>query len=147
MTRSVTMAPAARFTVGDLMTDRLYTVRPDNDLATVKDLMVEHRIRHIPVVDPEENLVGLVTHRDLLRHSLIEQAEIPPYVEDVVLEQVQAREVMTTNPDTINADTDIREAAQTMLDNKYGCLPVVEGRRLVGILTESDFVRLMARGE
>jgi len=141
------MTTAARFEVRDLMTDRLYTVRPDNDLATVKNLMVEHRIRHIPVVDPEENLVGLVTHRDLLRHALIEQADIPPYVEDVVLEQVQVREVMTPNPDTIAAETDIREAAQTMLDNKYGCLPVVEGSRLVGILTESDFVRLMARGE
>lgn len=141
------MTIVARFTVRDLMTDLLYTVRPDNDLATVKDLMVDHRIRHIPVVDPEENLVGLVTHRDLLRHALIEQAEIPPYVEDVVLEQVEVREVMTPSPDTITAETDIREAAQTLLDNKYGCLPVVEGSRLVGILTESDFVRLMARGE
>lgn len=141
------MTIATRFVVRDLMTDRLYTVRPDNDLATVRDLMIEHRIRHIPVVDPEENLVGLVTHRDLLRHALIEQADIPAYVEDVVLEQVQVREVMTPNPDTIAAETDIREAAQTMLDNKYGCLPVVEGNRLVGILTESDFVRLMARGE
>lgn len=141
------MTIATRFVVRDLMTDRLYTVRPDNDLATVRDLMIEHRIRHIPVVDPEENLVGLVTHRDLLRHALIEQADIPAYVEDVVLEQVQVREVMTPNPDTIVAETDIREAAQTMLDNKYGCLPVVEGNRLVGILTESDFVRLMARGE
>ena len=141
------MSTVARFKVRDLMTDRLHTVRPDNDLATVKDLMVEHRIRHIPVVDPEENLVGLVTHRDLLRHSLIEQAEIPLYVEDVILEQVQVREVMTPNPDTITAEVDIREAAQMMLDNKYGCLPVVEGSRPVGILTESDFVRLMARGE
>lgn len=141
------MATVARITVRDLMTDRLYTVRPDNDLATVRDLMVEHRIRHVPVIDPEENLVGLVTHRDLLRHSLIEQAEIPPYVEDVVLEQVQVREVMTPNPDTISAEKDIREAAQIMLDNKYGCLPVVEGSRLMGILTESDFVRLMAWGE
>lgn len=143
----MTLATAARFTVRDLMTEQLFTVRPDNDLATVRDLMVEHRIRHIPVVDPEENVVGIVTHRDLLRHSLIEQEEVPAYVEEAVLEQVQVREVMTPNPDTVAADTDIREAAQIMLDNKYGCLPVVEGSRLVGILTESDFVRLMARGE
>jgi len=143
----MTLATAARFTVRDLMTEQLFTVRPDNDLATVRDLMVDHRIRHIPVVDPEENVVGIVTHRDLLRHSLIEQEEVPAYVEEVVLEQVQVREVMTPNPDTVAADTDIREAAQIMLDNKYGCLPVVEGSRLVGILTESDFVRLMARGE
>jgi CBS domain-containing membrane protein len=143
----MTMATVARFKVRDLMTEQLYTVRPDNDLATVKDLMVEHRIRHIPVVDPEENLVGLVSHRDLLRHSLIEQEEVPAYVEEVVLEQVEVREVMTPNPDTITADVDIREAAQILLDRKYGCLPVVEGSRLVGILTESDFVRLMARGD
>lgn len=137
----------ARITVHDLMTEHLFTVGPHDDLATVRDLMVDHRVRHIPVVDADGQLIGLVSHRDLLRHSLIEQEDIPGYVEETVLEQVEVCEVMTSNPDAVTAELDIREAAQVMLDHKYGCLPVVEGKRLVGILTEADFVRLMAQGE
>lgn len=142
-----TAPPRIRITVRDLMTEQLFTVGPHDDLATVRDLMVEHRVRHIPVVEADGNLVGLVTHRDLLRHSLIEQEDIPGYVEEAVLEQVEVCEVMTSSPDVVTADADIREAAQVMLDRKYGCLPVVEGKRLIGILTEADFVRLMAQGE
>ena len=141
------MATKARISVRDLMTDRLFTVGPDDDLATVRDLMVEHRIRHIPVVDPEGNLMGLISHRDLLRHALIEQVEMPMELEEAALEQIEAREVMVRDPVAVPPETDIRQAAQILFDHKYGCLPVTEGSRLVGILTEADFVRLMAQGD
>ena len=108
--------------------------------------MFERDIRHMPVVDNDRELVGLVSQRDLLRHSLIEQSDVPDFIEDALLERLQVRELMTTGVVSIEPDADIREAAQIMIENKYGCLPVVEGSRLVGILTESDFVRLMTDG-
>ena len=132
--------------VEDLMTAEVYALRPWDDLATLHDLMREHNVRHVPVVDREGDLVGLVSHRDLLRSALIEQP-VPGDVERSVLERLEVRDVMVRDVESVAPDTDLRDAAQTMFENKFGCLPVVVGRRLVGILTEADFVRLMAQGE
>ena len=132
--------------VRDLMTEDVVAVLPDDSLTTIRDLMAERDVRHMPVVDRDRELVGLVTKRDLLRNALIEQQDVPEFVEDVILEKIRARDLMNTAVEAIEPDVDIREAAQVMFENKYGCLPVVEGQRLVGILTEADFVRLFAVG-
>ncbi len=132
--------------VRDLMTPAVVAVRPEDDAGTLCDLMAERRVRHMPVVDENEEVVGLVSHRDLLRNSLIEQADVPAFVARAVLEKVKVADVMTGDVETVGPDVDIREAAQAMFENKYGCLPVVEGRHLVGILTEADFVRFLAEG-
>ena len=133
-------------TVGDLMTREVFALGPEDGLAALQDLMAERSVRHVPVVDRDGDLIGLVTHRDLLRTSLVDQADTPRFVEQTVLSRLKVGDLMTRDVETIGPDSDIREAAQTMYENKFGCLPVVEGRRLVGILTEADFVRLMARG-
>jgi CBS domain-containing membrane protein len=127
--------------VRELMHDRVWAVRPDDDLATVRDLMDDHDIRHVPVIDDEGTLVGLVSHRDLLRAALIERPDVPSIVERTLLERTRVREVMTPYVQTVSPDTELRDAAQQMLDGKLGSLPVTDDQRLVGILTESDFVR------
>ena len=132
--------------VRDLMSSNVIATRAEDSIATLHDLMLEHDIRHIPVVNSDKELVGLVSHRDLLRHSLVEQSDVPEFIEEEVRERITAKEVMTSGVYSVDPDTDIREAAQAMYENKFGSLPVVEGQRLVGILTESDFVRLMAEG-
>ena len=132
--------------VRDLMTHDVLAARPEDTAATLRNLMYERDVRHIPVIEEDRSLVGLVSQRDLLRHSLIEQSDVPDFIEDALLERLRVRELMTTGVVSIEPDSDIREAAQIMYENKFGCLPVVEGTRLVGILTESDFVRLMALG-
>ena len=132
--------------VSDLMSSQVIATRSEDSIATLHNLMLEHDIRHIPVVNPENELVGLVSHRDLLRQSLVEQSDVPEFIEDEVRERITVGEVMTTGVLSIEPDADIREAAQAMYENKFGSLPVVEGDHLVGILTESDFVRLMAEG-
>ena len=142
---TATVAPA--LTARDLMTARVFAVRPTDPLGAVRDLMLEHNVRHVPVVDADGDLVGLISQRDLLRNALVDQAEVPAYVEDALLKRLTAAEVMTAYLDRVSPDTDIREAAQIMFDNKYGCLPVTVGDRLVGILTEADFVRFLARGD
>lgn len=132
--------------VRDLMTRDVVAARPDDSLIRLRDMMYDRDVRHMPVVEGERHLVGLVSQRDLLRNHLIEQADVPDFIEDALLERLRVRELMTTGVVSVEPDGDIREAAQVMFENKYGCLPVVEGTQLVGILTESDFVRLMAEG-
>lgn len=136
-----------RLQVRDLMTEGVFVVNVDDDLETVTNLMDDRNIRHAPVVDGAGNLVGLVTQRDLLRTGLQGQGQLPPEAERQARLHVCVGEIM--NPDVVTArpDEDIRDAARIMLENKFGCLPVIDGRRLVGIVTESDFVRLMAGGD
>lgn len=132
--------------VRDLMCDRIYAVRPDDDLATVRDLMDDHAVRHVPVIDEEGSLVGLVSQRDLLRAALIERADLPVIIERTLLERTHVSDVMTTYVETVSPDTELREAARQMLESKIGSLPVTDNDRLVGIVTEADFVRSYVDG-
>jgi len=133
--------------VRDLMTPGVFAVGVEDDLETVTNLMDDRNIRHAPVVDSAGNLVGLVTQRDLLRTGLGGRGQLPPEAERQARLHVNVGEIMIPDVVTARPDQDIRDAARIMLDNKFGCLPVVENQRLVGIVTESDFVRLMAAGD
>jgi CBS domain-containing membrane protein len=127
--------------VRDLMTEEVQSVQRDDTVETVYDLMNEHGIRHLTVIDRDGDLVGLVSHRDLLRHSPIERAEVPLFLMREILRRTLVEEVMTSEVETAGPDTPLSEAAQKMFENKFGCLPVLVEEELVGILTESDFVR------
>ena len=132
--------------VRDLMTEGVFAVEVNDNLATVSDLMDERNIRHAPVMQ-DGKLIGLISHRDLLRYALKGQAGAPPEVERAAQLTLTAGEIMTQEIATATPDQDIREAARLMIEHKYGCLPVLEDSRLVGILTESDFVRFLAAGD
>jgi len=132
--------------VRDLMTDTVFTLRPQDDLAALYDLMDAKHIRHVPIVDRERELVGLVTHRDLSRSALGPQDDAPLSLQREMLRRRKVREIMATEVDTIEPDEDLRVAAEMLIENKIGCLPVVEGTHRVGILTESDFVRHYVQG-
>jgi CBS domain-containing membrane protein len=127
--------------VRDLMTEKVFTLRPSNNLATLYDLMDSKHVRHVPIVDSEGELVGLVTHVDLSRSALGSPEELPLSAERDALRRRKIRDMMATEPDTIEPDAPLTEAAEMLLENKMGCLPVVEGLHLVGIITEADFVR------
>ena len=128
-------------TVRDLMTERVYTLKSKDSLETLYDLMDSRRVRHVPILDSEGDLVGLVTDRDLSRTALGAVEELPLSVERDILRRRRIRDIMVTEPDTIEPDAPLAEAAAMLLENKVGCLPVVEGLHLVGIITEADFVR------
>lgn len=127
--------------VRDLMTEKVFTLRPNHDLAALYDLMDSRHVRHVPIVDNDEDLVGLVTDRDLSKSALGAVEELPLSVERDILRRRRIRDIMATEPDSIEPDATLREAAAILLENKVGCLPVVEGLHLVGIITEADFVR------
>jgi CBS domain-containing membrane protein len=129
--------------VRDLMTSNAVAVGLDEPVTTIRELMSERNIRHVPVVDDDKVVVGLVSERDLLRRTFGPDADLPLSLQRDVMTAIKTRDVMTWEVDTVAPDEDLASAAQVMLDNKYGCLPVVdEDGSLIGILTEADFVRL-----
>jgi len=127
-------------TVRDLMTEDVRALPPNATVAELLELMDRLRIRHVPVVEDGE-IVGLVSHRDVVRGALGGLDQLPMSQRQQLLEQITIAEVMVEDPETIAPDADLRQAAELMLENKFGCLPVAEGSGLVGILTEADFVR------
>ena len=130
--------------VQDLMTERVLSIQADEDLEKLNELMGEIQVRHIPVVDDEGDLIGIVSQRDLLRSALDTIGILPQAQQKDLLSNTTVREIMVADPETVEAGQNIDEAGQIMLDNKLGCLPVVEGYKLVGILTEADFVKFLA---
>uniref|UniRef100_A0A7C4EJM3 CBS domain-containing protein n=1 Tax=Fundidesulfovibrio putealis TaxID=270496 RepID=A0A7C4EJM3_9BACT len=129
-------------TVGDLMTTKLFTLLESDTLYTAKQIMEMARIRHVPIVDAKDSFIGIITHRDMLEIAVSKLSGIDAFEQDELDAGIPLREIMRTDVATVNADTLLRDAAQTLLEHKYGCLPVVDGKRLVGIITEADFLRL-----
>ena len=130
--------------VRDLMSAELITVAPEDSVTHLYDLLDTHHIRHMPVVDEHGCLVGLVSHRDLVATALGELQDLPVTAQRNVLDAVRVADVMREDVETAGPELELRDAAYTLLEHKFGCLPVVEGDLLVGILTEADFVRKVA---
>src|SRR5262249_881696 len=102
--------------------------------------------RHLPVLgDDGQEVVGVVSQRDLFRGALDRALGYGEHAHRKMLDTLVVKEVMSSEVVTITADTALADAARMMTERKIGCLPVVEGGRLVGILTEGDFVALHAR--
>ena len=106
------------------------TVRQDADFQKALALMQEKKLRRLPVVDDDGQLVGIIVERDLLVAAM-------RYLQS----RVEVGDLMTRNVVTIGPDADLNEVARTMLERKIGGLPVVEHGRLVGIITESDIFK------
>ena len=135
----------SRMKVRDLMTTEVVTLTEDETLAHAQRCMARGRIRHLPVVR-DGCLVGLVTHRDLLAASFSIFAEVEAHEQRRVFTTVPVVEVMHRDVVSVSPDLGVSEAAQILLENKYGCLPVVdEDDTLLGIVTEADFLRLTVR--
>jgi CBS domain-containing protein len=129
------------------MTREVTTLRRNDKLSLADDLMSMKRVRHLPVLDDEsDDLVGIVSQRDLFRGALARSLGYGQKAQRRMLDMLVVKDVMTNQVIHTGPDTPLAEAARSMLERKIGCLPVLEDGRLVGILTESDFVGLAARG-
>ncbi len=134
-------------TVADIMTKRVIYLREEDNLTIIAKGMERYNLRHLPVVS-EDNLMGIVTHRDLLRLAVSSIETNTPegkIKQETLDESTFVATVMTRDPVTVSPDTPIWEAARIIIDNKFGCLPVVdEDCKLVGIVTEHDFLKTLA---
>src|SRR5262245_1840951 len=132
--------------VRDLMTAEVTSLGRNDVLSIAADVMRLGRIRHLPVLDEDGALVGIVSQRDLFRGALARALGYGAHAQQKILGQILVKEVMTNDPVTIGPDAPLADAARLMLQRKIGCLVVVEDGRLAGILTESDFVKRFADG-
>jgi CBS-domain-containing membrane protein len=96
----------------------------------------------MPVVDDDGVLIGILSQRDLFRSALAKVLGYGRHGQDRILKTILVKELMSTKVVTTTADTPLADAAKLMLERKLGCLVVVEGSCPIGILTESDFMRL-----
>jgi len=134
------MATDADLTVRDIMARDPTTLGRNDTLDLAEDIMNLGRIRHMPVVD-EGNIVGIMSQRDLFRSALVTALGFGRKTHRAVIKTIKIKEIMTEHVITISPDASVKKAARMMIDQKIGCLPVVDGGKLVGLLTETDILR------
>jgi len=118
-----------------------------NDMADQADrLMQDGAIRHLPVLDDDGLLAGVLTRSDLFRGALASALGYGEHAQTRTLAMLRVKEVMTTDPHTVAPDASLAEAAAIMVEHKIGCLPVLDGEKLAGILTLSRLAELIAEG-
>lgn len=127
-------------TVEELMSVKVATLGQGDTLDIADGIMCMGRIRHLPVLDAG-SVVGVVSQRDLFRAALGAALAFGIRRPQELMRSLEIRDVMSTPPVTVEPGALVQEAARTMAEKKIGCLPVVAGGRLVGILTENDVLR------
>ena len=127
----------------DLMSKTLVTVPPATTVVEARALMTRARIRHLLVVD-NDKLVGIITDRDIRLNLPSPATSLSVWELNYLIARVTVGELMTKSVIVIDPDREVRDAARIMLEHKIGALPVLEGDRLAGILTETDLVRALA---
>ena len=136
-------------TVQNIMSTNLFTMKQTDTLDLAQGLMSLKHIRHIPIVDNHRRFIGLITHRDLLRISISTLENFYVQKTKTAFQKTHVRDVMQKNVTVIHPDSILKSAADILLKNKFGCLPVVDQKtnELVGIITEADFVTFAAQKE
>jgi len=130
--------------VRDLMQRNVVTLEANAHLDLAGGLMQLDRIRHLPVVE-RGRVVGIVSQRDLFRAGVSSVLEFSRPAEERWLARIPVRDVMSGEVVTIHPDATARSAVDLMIARAVGCLPVVERGALVGIVSESDMLRFLAR--
>ncbi len=127
-------------TIEEFMTPEPYTLRETDSINDAWEIMIGKHVRHIPITDDNNHVLGLVTQRDVLAATdpgAIREAKSASHEvkSDVTLSEIMIRDVTV-----IHKEDSLRKAALYLQSHKYGCLPVVLDDRLVGIITDSDFI-------
>ena len=128
--------------VGERMSKPVITVRPEMPMPEALDLMHKEHIRRLPVVNKKGELVGIVTEADLLKASPSDATSLSIYEVTYLLSKLTIDRLMTKKVITVTEDTPLEEAARIMADNGIGGLPVMRGKALVGMITETTLFRI-----
>ena len=129
-------------TVDEFMTTELCTLGEDDSITDARAIMTEKHIRHIPITDSDSRMLGLVTQRDVLAATEPELLKLAGDKADVYGADIKLSDIMIRDVSVIHQTDSLRKAAMYMQSHKYGCLPVVSDGRLVGIITDSDFIAI-----
>ena len=145
----VTLAVGIAFdkiTVKEIMTKDLTVVSPTERLVHARRQMKEYHVGRLPVVD-DEKIVGMVTSKDLMRAFIDFRKKVPEKYQKSQIKEVLVEDIMSSNPTFTSKDTTISEVAKIMMETGYNGLPVVEGEKVVGIITQTDILRLIEKLE
>ena len=127
--------------VAELMAGSLVTIGHDATVADAWSIMRTRQVRHLPVLDADRRLIGMLTDHDLRLVILERCLQEEPGRLGHVLARLRVNEIMTWGVVTVAPEADIRDAARTMHDRKLGALPVADAGRVVGMLTATDVIR------
>ena len=128
--------------IKDIMTSEVFVLHATQTLELVRSLMRIKHVRHVPIVDQDNTFVGLMTHRDLLAQTISHLAEVDDNEQEYLDRHIHIMNIMKTDVITVGPEKDVCSAITMLLEHKYGCLPVVDEGKLVGIVTEADFMKL-----
>lgn len=126
--------------ISEVMSTELITLDVTESVAKARELMNEKHIRHLLIVDDKGTLVGLVSERDMLRSGISTLEEEHDVKREQIEPSLNVSEIMTVNIKSMHPTDSLRAAGLELQKNRYGCLPVVAGKQLKGIITDSDFV-------
>jgi len=128
--------------VKDVMTPQVETIGRNDDLLMVDELMGRRHLRHLPVIDNNQ-VVGIVTQRDLFKAAMSSAMGYGEKAQHQFLHSVRVKEIMVYPVITVTSDTDLQEAVRVIMEKGIGCLPVVDGTQLVGMVTKTDLLKYL----
>jgi acetoin utilization protein AcuB len=132
------------------MTPNPMVIGPDASHPEALRLLHKEKFSYLPVVDKAGKVIGVVTEADLLHAAPSSATSLSIYEMNYLLSNLKVHEVMSSPAITIPEDTPIEEAARVMIEKEIGCLPVMQGGKLVGVITETDifktFVEILGQG-
>jgi acetoin utilization protein AcuB len=127
--------------VGKRMSSPVLSVSPDLSVPDALAMMTKEKIRHMPVIE-KGKLVGIVTKSDLLNASPSKATSLSVWEINYLINKIKVCDVMTKKVLTTTEDSTIEEAARVMSDHKISCLPVMRGKEVVGIITETNLFKI-----
>jgi len=128
--------------VADVMTRNPLFIHPDMSVPDARALIKKEKVGRLPVLDKNNKLVGIVTERDLINASPSVATTLDMYEMSYLLSKLKVESVMKKDVITVAENTVIEEAARIMVDNSISALPVLQGDKLVGIVSDGDLFRL-----
>ena len=128
------------------MSDDIKAVSSQVCLVDARRIMIDSHVGRLPVIDGDE-LVGMMTSKDVMKAFINFRKNVPEKYQKTQIKEILVEEVMSDNPLSISKDASISEVANTMMDTGYNGLPVVEDNNVIGIITQTDILRLIAKLE
>ena len=145
----VTLAVGIAFdkiTVKEIMTKDVVAVAPTDRLVHARRQMMDANVGRLPVIDDDE-LVGMITSKDLMRAFIDFRKNVPEKYQKTQIKEVFVEDIMSSNPSYVSKEMSISEVSKIMMETGYNGLPVVEEGKVVGIITQTDILRLIEKLE
>ena len=132
-------------TVADLMKTDLVTLSEEDSLDIAEQTMRFAKVHHLPVVDPAGQMLGIITQSDIIRVSVSSFADLTEPEDRAIKREILAKDIMVRKLTTVTPETTALHAARLLANREYSCLPVVKEERIVGLVTDRDFLQLVIR--